>query len=220
LKDSSTADSYPEYLAYLIRFHNEKSTWKFNKSKQTALLKNIFNLNCISSAYNDALIAYISGLQGGGAQQRLLREAEVILQSLLQSQYSDSEIEGMRSLQARRVAYQNALQREIEKVERSCGGRSEYNEQQLENMKRDIERGKRAEAVLAELLRRKLAPDSPSAAPTVNSPPAHINPSLESVKTSGTRQKTAKRRKRKARTEILSSDESRESSSSSESESE
>lgn len=214
-KELSTAESSPEYLTYLIRFHKDKSTWKFKKSKQTALLKNCFNINRIPSTYDSALIAYISGLQGVAAQQRLLSEAEDILQAFLQSQNKSSEIEGMDSVQARQVAYQNALQREIEKVERSWSKRGEHDEQQLEDMKRNIERGKRAEAVLAELLQRSLAANSTSAVPTGNSLPANGNTSLESVNTPGSRQKITKRRKRKARTEILSSDDNSDTSSSS-----
>ncbi|KAK4997794.1 hypothetical protein LTR66_002851 [Elasticomyces elasticus] len=72
----------PEYLSYLRLYHSDQAKWKFNKSKQIKLLKNTFNLYRIPSEYDEALEAYILGLQGvetralvREAAQRVLDEA-------------------------------------------------------------------------------------------------------------------------------------------------
>lgn len=59
------------YLSYLSEYHNSRSTWKFNKAKQAELLKNALNVFRIPAEHEEALIAYIKGLQGAGARDRL-----------------------------------------------------------------------------------------------------------------------------------------------------
>ncbi|KAK5120661.1 hypothetical protein LTR85_006019 [Meristemomyces frigidus] len=212
----------PEYIRYLQQYYSEKASWKFNKNKQKDVLKNLFNIYRIPPEHNPALVAYIAGLQGIAVQHRVIEDAEDVLKKLLEKQERGAEIEGMDSQAARKAAYEAALQREIEKLERSGAGRSEYDEQQLQEIRQDVERGKRADAVLAELLSKELAPPARDAQ---SQPSSDHSPSL--LATNGASSGAAqdlnasngkpKRKKRKTRTEVSSSESS---SSSSESEGE
>lgn len=214
----------PEYVRYLEQYYTDKPNWKFHKNKQNDVLKNLFNVYRIPPEHDQALVSYIAGLQGAAAQRRVIEDAEVIFKELLKKQDATAEIDGMESLHARKAAYEAALQREIAKIKRSGAGRSEYDEQQLQEIRREVERAKRAEAVLSELLSKELAPVQPPqvAAATQRShivfPDSDLSTNGKVADASVTKP-NAKRRKRKARTEV-SSDESSSSSSSSESEGE
>jgi hypothetical protein len=80
-KDKSDAPSSTAYLEYLDRFHTDKASWKFNKAKQNDVLRNVWNVHRIPPSYDDALLAYIHGLQGVNARQRLGEAAQEILDS-------------------------------------------------------------------------------------------------------------------------------------------
>ncbi|KAI7345587.1 hypothetical protein KC354_g14658 [Hortaea werneckii] len=205
-----------EYVEYILQFYNDKANWKFNKNKQTELLKHLFNPWRIPAQYDDALVAYIEGLQGARAQQRVIEDAEVVLKALLEKQESGVNVESMDSRTSRKAAYEAAVKREIEKVKQV--GRSEYDEQLLLEMKKEVEKAQRADAVLAALLSKELeqpaAPPAPSAAPAIAD--SLTNGNVEEKKTSKPDQK---RKKRKARTQVSSDESSSSDSSSSESES-
>lgn len=209
----------PDYVRYLEQFHKDKTNWKFNKNKQKELLKHLLNVWRIPSEHDEALVAYIGGLQGANAQQRVLEEAEAVLKRLLEKQERSEELEGMDSSISRRAAYEAALRREIEKVERV--GRSEHDAQQLLEMRREMEKAKRADAILAELLTKDLgqpAAPTPASRPVASERPT-VDGESKNAKTDGGAPGTDKRRrKRKARTEV-SSDESSSDSSSSDSDS-
>ncbi|RMY34054.1 hypothetical protein D0866_05515 [Hortaea werneckii] len=205
-----------EYVEYILQFYNDNANWKFNKNKQTELLKHLFNPWWIPAQYDEALVAYIEGLQGARAQQRVIEDAEAVLKALLEKQESDVNVESMDSRTSRKAAYEAAVKREIEKVKQV--GRSEYDEHQLLEMKKEVEKAKRADAVLAALLSKELeqpaAPSAPSAAPAATD--TLTNGNGEEKKASKPDQK---RKKRKARTQVSSDESSSSDSSSSESES-
>ncbi|KAL9113645.1 MAG: hypothetical protein Q9187_007596, partial [Circinaria calcarea] len=69
----------PVYLRYLNEYHTSRSTWKFNKAKQTTLLKNVFDPIKIPPTYDLALRTYLSGLKGLAARARLRETAIEIL---------------------------------------------------------------------------------------------------------------------------------------------
>ncbi|KAI7332860.1 hypothetical protein KC315_g4455 [Hortaea werneckii] len=206
-----------EYVEYILQFYNDKVNWKFNKNKQTELLKHLFNPWRIPAQYDDALVAYIEGLQGARAQQRVIEDAEAILKALLEKQESDVNVESMDSRTSRKAAYEAAVKREIEKVRQV--GRSEYDEHQLLEMKREVEKAKRADAVLAALLSKELeqpaTPPAPSAAPAAADSVNDGNDEEKKVS-----KPDQKRKKRKARTQVSSDESSSSSSDSSSSESE
>ncbi|KAI7471012.1 hypothetical protein KC351_g12363 [Hortaea werneckii] len=205
-----------EYVEYILQFYNDKANWKFNKNKQTELLKHLFNPWRIPAQYDDALVAYIEGLQGARAQQRVIEDAEAVLKALLEKQESEVSVESMDSRTSRKAAYETAVKREIEKVKQV--GRSEYDEHQLLEMKREVEKAQRADAVLAALLSKELeqpaAPPARSAAPAAADSLANGNEEEKKMP-----KPDQKRKKRKARTQV-SSDESSSSSSSDSSSSE
>ncbi|KAI7210730.1 hypothetical protein KC333_g8071 [Hortaea werneckii] len=205
-----------EYVEYILQFYNDKANWKFNKNKQTELLKHLFNPWRIPAQYDDALVAYIEGLQGARAQQRVIEDAEAVLKALLEKQESDVNVESMDSRTSRKAAYEAAVKREIEKVKQV--GRSEYDEHQLLEMKKEMEKAQRADAVLAALLSKELEPPVAPPAPSAASAAADslTNGNEEEKKASKPDQK---RKKRKARTQVSSDESSSSDSSSSESES-
>lgn len=67
------------YLRYLDSYLSNRNSWKFNKTHQTNLLKNIFNIYRVPSSYNAAISEYLRGLQGAAAKDRLRETAEAIL---------------------------------------------------------------------------------------------------------------------------------------------
>ncbi|KAK5137224.1 hypothetical protein LTR04_004468, partial [Oleoguttula sp. CCFEE 6159] len=67
------------YTEYLRQYSDDRAGWKFNKVKQTDLLKNIWNLYRIPTSYDKALSDYLLGLQGQAAQTRLREAARNII---------------------------------------------------------------------------------------------------------------------------------------------
>lgn len=59
-----------DQLAYLRQYSVDKENWKFSKQKQNWILK---HLDSIPHEYEDLLIAYIEGIQGG-ARSRLVEQ--------------------------------------------------------------------------------------------------------------------------------------------------
>ncbi|EMC92139.1 hypothetical protein BAUCODRAFT_38167 [Baudoinia panamericana UAMH 10762] len=210
--------SQPEYVRYLEQYHNNKADWKFNKNKQKDLLKNLFNVHRLPTQFNKALLAYVAGLQGAAARERVLDDAEAVLKQILKRQGNAPNIDGMESRQDRRVAYEAALRRQIQISEDSGTMRNEHDQHNLHEIREEAERGRRAEAVLAEMLTSETSELSPS---QVQRPSSEVTTSQPRAASVASAPATAlgsntNRRKRKARTEVSSDEES--SSDSSESE--
>ncbi|KAI1620810.1 hypothetical protein EDD37DRAFT_639050 [Exophiala viscosa] len=66
-------------LEYLDQFHRAHASWKFNKNKETWLLKHMFSEHDIPGTYNLALAKYIHGLKGSGARDRLKTQCVELL---------------------------------------------------------------------------------------------------------------------------------------------
>jgi hypothetical protein len=62
-------------LDYLTAYHTSHATWKFNKNRQTTILKHVFDPTFIPHAHDPALQAYMSGLNSAPARARLLVSA-------------------------------------------------------------------------------------------------------------------------------------------------
>ena len=214
-KHKPVDESAPPYVQYLVQYHEDRESWKFSKSKQIDLIKNIWNIFRISPEHNEALVEYVRGLQGAAARQRLVEGADSVLESVAEAEGVSTDSADMDSSQARRAAYTDALKRRIERFEAAGGSESEYDKQQLDNMRQEIEKGRRAETLLREALLKELSNDAlPKAAETDASqvsdgPVSHANGTTKPVKT--LKEMTSKRKKRKSRTEV-SSDESSSSS--------
>jgi hypothetical protein len=113
-KDSANRP-VPEYVRYLEQYHADRSSWKFNKSKQNDVLKNIWNIYRIPPSCNEALVEYLDGLQGGAARQRLRQAAQsanIDIVSFIRSEIPEVKDEPMETAEARKAAYDSALERQ------------------------------------------------------------------------------------------------------------
>ncbi|EZF34224.1 hypothetical protein H109_05355 [Trichophyton interdigitale MR816] len=63
-------------LSYLATYYNSRSEWKFQKNRDTAILKNCFSIDRIPPSYDSALKAYLSGLKGEAAKKRIVEAAK------------------------------------------------------------------------------------------------------------------------------------------------
>ncbi|KAF8252647.1 hypothetical protein K440DRAFT_354866 [Wilcoxina mikolae CBS 423.85] len=79
---SNNTGSTKPYLDYLSNFHLHRGLWKFEKAKQNWVLKNALDTELITETHEKALAAYVAGLQGAGARDRLLEEAKKVLKDL------------------------------------------------------------------------------------------------------------------------------------------
>lgn len=232
----------PAYIVYLHQFHTAKDQWKFNKARQNDLIKNVFNIFRVKPEHNEALIAYLSGLQGAAARQRLIEGARAVLQEIDQAQSIrkaaskdtgsvNSPLE-MEDPKARRAAYYKSLEDEWALIQRNGGFMSEYDEEQLKEIRQEKQRGERAEMVLAEMLAKEFPPPAtqtssssvatPSTAPV--KAPVHLRfdddatePAAEPAGLS--KPKRIRKRDPNPRTEVSSSESSSSSSSDSDSDS-
>ena len=106
----------PEYVKYLQHYHDDRATWKFNKSKQNDMLKNIWSIYRIPSEHNDALIEYLSGLQGA-ARQRLQDSARTIITEIvtyIRKEIPEAKGDSVDTVEDRQAAFQAAEKREMD----------------------------------------------------------------------------------------------------------
>ncbi|KAI5236444.1 hypothetical protein E4T43_08609 [Aureobasidium subglaciale] len=104
----------PEYVRYLEQYYTDRPSWKFNKSKQNDLLKNIWNTYRVPVSCNEALVEYLDGLQGSAARQRLRQAAQsanIDIVSFIRSEIPEVKDEPMETLEARLAAYSKAEER-------------------------------------------------------------------------------------------------------------
>lgn len=220
--DDKSPKETPQYVQYLQQYYTDKDNWKFNKNSQTDLFKNLFNVYRIPPEHDQAIVQYIKGLQGAAARDRVAQDAEDVLKEIWIAQNPGDDSMSLESPVARRVAYYNALQKHMERYLALGSPKTEYVDQQMEDLRREAKRGKRAEAILKEGLANALSPN-PTAKRAADALPASVPTAVQSSLGKTSEQTPKGKRKRKARTEVSSSDESSSSSddsSSSESESE
>ncbi|KAF2726232.1 hypothetical protein K431DRAFT_299328 [Polychaeton citri CBS 116435] len=213
---SSPQEPEPAYVKYLATFHTDKQSWKFNKSKQNDLLKNIWNVYRIRPDYNDALYSYIAGLQGAAAAKRLHEGAENVLSDITKTQKTN--VESMESSAARKAAYEAALERQIQTYEAAGVGRNEHDDrelEELEELRQSVERGRRALGIIDLVAEKAGVFEQSRSNPTGRS----TSLSTSSVNTSNATALPNNRRKRKARTEVSSDEDTSSDSSDSDNES-
>lgn len=211
---SGISGSGPAFVTYLELFHNDRPSWKFNKKKQNDLLKNLFDIDKLPAEHNEALLQYIRGLSGSSACQRVVDSAEAVLKEIFEKYGDKDEAHDMEADEARRAAYRDALRRQLEVSARAGWPQSEYDDEQLEELRRERERGERAEAVLGEALERYLHPERFQAEPSSQSGTTHSQseegqtaeaPSNQS-KSSDNGNAAPKRKSRKSRTQDVAQD--------------
>ncbi|KAI5788896.1 hypothetical protein DFH27DRAFT_527895 [Peziza echinospora] len=81
LPGAKDANAKEGALSYLVEYHTNRESWKFQKAKQNWVLRNAFDVSEIepTKEYSAALKAYITGLQGEDSRTRLLVEAKKIV---------------------------------------------------------------------------------------------------------------------------------------------
>lgn len=80
-------------INYMLQYHKSRETWKFQKAKQNWILRNTFDIKELEGTKENeaALKAYITGLQGQDARNRLLEEAKKILEEGHKGAEADAE---------------------------------------------------------------------------------------------------------------------------------
>lgn len=133
-----------QICTYITTHHLSRSSWKFSKSRQNALLRSAFSLSAIPSLYDSALLSYLCGLQGAAAKSRVRKMA-------LQIRAEDEEwLKGLEPSEKdkarRRAEYEGAVKRAREMLER----KEELREEQLahEEWETRFRKRRRAEVVL------------------------------------------------------------------------
>ena len=228
-QDNKASTQVPPYVGYLQQYYSDRGSWKFSKKHQNNLLKNLFNIYRISPEHNPAIVQYISGLQGS-ARLRVAEQAIGVLKAIWEK-HNDDQGMSVDTPAARRVAYYHALQQHIERFAASGAERSQYIDEQLEEIKREVEEGKRSEQILEhmeseleQLLDKALAEESASGQSVTSSAsePVKAEPpvSREASKVSSSENFEKKRNKRKARTQTHDDEEDSSSESSNGDESE
>jgi len=199
-------------LEYLDQFHNDRENWKFNKSKQNDVIKNVFNIYRIPSDYDSALLAYIEGLQGEGARKRLRDQAGRLITELKNSTQKDLpddvSVQDMETREARAIAYKLAEDREIERM-RSLGLLNDKSEETVHetSRRRRAQDSRASEILLLNVLAFELGKSPDDYVITASQPQVPTPPSSQSTSETNTSTRE-KRRKRKSRTADVSSDES------------
>ena len=149
----------PKYLLYLTHFHSDRASWKFSKKLQSDLLKNSLDTDRVPAAYAPALTAYLAGLQGPAARQRLVDSASRALAEIAGEAGEADDGDGdpappaLTSREQQRQACAAALRRhkEMRKAARRADGDAGPTAAQLRDAARDAERARRADGVLEAL---------------------------------------------------------------------
>ncbi|KAJ5799655.1 uncharacterized protein N7518_001723 [Penicillium psychrosexuale] len=84
-KDGTASTDAPIHetpiLSYLSHYHRARATWKFQKNRETNLFKHLYSLEHVPSKYNTSLLAYMQGLKGDAAKQRLSDAARDVIKA-------------------------------------------------------------------------------------------------------------------------------------------
>lgn len=91
-------------IRYLNNYHTSRPTWKFSKSKQNQVLKHAFDVSKIPLEHDDALKAYIMGLESPAARTRMRVTAREIRNSDMKSSTSSSPVPSSPSDEKKRKA--------------------------------------------------------------------------------------------------------------------
>jgi hypothetical protein len=112
---STAPEEPPGYLVYLRQFRNDRPHWKFQKNKETQVIKHAFNMSLIPASDESAIQAYFRGLQSESARQRLLDHANQVIEETanipdLEFDHEYGDVEGERlAEEARSQALKQAI---------------------------------------------------------------------------------------------------------------
>ncbi|KAI9371174.1 hypothetical protein BJX61DRAFT_42397 [Aspergillus egyptiacus] len=80
-------------LSYLGLYYNNRPAWKFQKIREIQLFKHILSLEHVPAEYDAALLAYLQGLRGESAKQRLREVAQAALKKDVEETKPEANIE-------------------------------------------------------------------------------------------------------------------------------
>lgn len=81
-------------LDYLDQYHSDLSSWKYNKNRETWILKHVFSEVDIPRNHNLGLAEYVHGLQGTGARERLKTQCTELLRKAQTNKSEDEDNNG------------------------------------------------------------------------------------------------------------------------------
>ena len=90
LASNTTQNHETPILSYLSRYYRDRASWKFQKNRETNLLKHLYSLEHVPAQYNAALLTYLQGLRGDAAKQRLSEGAVEAVKSTLEDKITDT----------------------------------------------------------------------------------------------------------------------------------
>ncbi|KAI9787962.1 MAG: hypothetical protein M1835_002570 [Candelina submexicana] len=146
---TSKTPQLPSALQYLQQYHTSRENWKFNKVRQSHILKHLFNTDKIPTSYDAALSAYIAGIQGQAALNRVRKTAEQV--RLADEEDEPSTDEDMESYARVKEDYDNALKHFITRLKNQLDPTEEEDFKAEERWRKKLMKRKRAEMILWEL---------------------------------------------------------------------
>jgi hypothetical protein len=78
-------------LNYLVLWKSSRAAWKFQKSRQIWLLKNIYNIERLPIKHFKILKKYIKTMQDGQVKERILKEALELIEDNKKATYDEIE---------------------------------------------------------------------------------------------------------------------------------
>lgn len=78
-------------LNYLVLWKSSRAAWKFQKSRQIWLLKNIYNIERLPIKHFKILKKYIKTMQEGQVKERILKEALELIEDNKKVTYDEIE---------------------------------------------------------------------------------------------------------------------------------
>ena len=138
-------------LTYLLQYSQERSKWKFNKAKQSYILKHLLNLDRIPSEHERALCSYVTGLQVAAVRARVRRSMECVKAEELFGDSEDSSAD--EAMKRARQDFEKALAAFVDGLRKRGADvldDSSYSELYPtdEDLGQKVKRRKRAEAIL------------------------------------------------------------------------
>jgi hypothetical protein len=155
-KPTRPENKRPQIVDYLMKFHTDRSNWKFNKHTQTLLLKHIFDLDQLPATIDEALQSYIKGLRGAGPQQLLVRTANSVLEETKDMDMGEFENkDAMEPTQSERLQIDqdrhNALKRHLFNEKLRFREAEDIEEAETEEFQIKLIKRRRAQYILRQL---------------------------------------------------------------------
>lgn len=191
------------YLEYLDEFANSRQTWRFNKSAQNSLLRDVFNVYRIPPRYDAILFEYLDGLQGDSAKVRLQQGAKEILAELHQQDMGQNQHRHRADDEARHRDVEDAGTRDEEIVKSAVKAKALDREENSGEWRMLQLKRSRAEAILSRYVpqaSKVVLSEEDALVSLPQDPSVRSNEEPQSKRPRRSRGRTRRLRKEKART--------------------